>query len=116
MGYEIEDLRSRYERLDAVGKVQCLLDIAFNLTIEYRGLQDSPPDQGFKKHIAINELQHKLLSQTISELSEIERYPDNVFIAILGEIATAGNIQNELVAALYRAINARGAGELAAQG
>ena len=53
---------------------------------------------------AFNELQHKLLSQSLGDSAGRERYPDDVLFTILGEIAEAGSVQGHATSALSSAI------------
>lgn len=104
MKNEIKALSTKYEQLQPTRKAVVLLAAAFNLTIEFRGLHELSDADARKRGGAINEIQHKLLSQALAELAARDRYPDDVLFTILDEIAEAGDVQGHAVSALVSAI------------
>lgn len=104
MNNEIKTLSLRFASLHPSRKTTALVTAAFNLTIEFRGLSDLQDGDARKMGEAINEFQHKLLSQALAELAGRARYPDDVLFAILDEVVEAGGVQGYAIAALVSAI------------
>ena len=104
MNPSLNVVSTRFEALSTESKPICLITAAFNLTLEFRGLCDLPDASARKRGNALNELQHKLLSQVISELRGSDRYPDAILVTILGEVAQAGDVESALIAAFVDAL------------
>ncbi|WP_143047793.1 hypothetical protein [Variovorax sp. YR266] len=104
MNNEIKPLSLRFASLPSTQKAAVLVTAAFNLTIEFRGLRDLQDRDARKMGDALNELQHKLLSQALSESVGRARYPDDVLFAILDEIADTNGVQGYAASALVSAI------------
>lgn len=95
------DLGVVYGGLQPAERLHCLIDVAFNLTIEFRGLQNLSDYELRKNGFAINEVQNKLLSQAVAELSGSGKYPDEVLISIIRDIASSEGVENIILAAFY---------------
>lgn len=105
MNSQLIGISNRYRELESAVKVRCLLAAAFNLTIEYRGLRDRSDNDVRRQGFALNEIQHKLLSQATAQLGHQDRYPDDVFFQILSDLAESGDVQQNLVPAFSTALS-----------
>ncbi len=97
------------ESLPLAERAKALNLVSFKLTIHGRdyGLPDSPAqgEAAINRLLGINELQHKLLSQTGHYLDgdDSMAYPVSVFSQILFEMAAHYNTTGALIAALKSA-------------
>jgi hypothetical protein len=97
------------ESLSLPERAKLLNLVSFMLTIRARdyGLPDSPAqgEAAIKRLLGINELQHKLLSQTRHYMDgdDSKAYPVSVFSQILFELAAHYNATGALNAALKSA-------------
>lgn len=100
----MDNIVYQYVQLPKEKKAPCLIAIAFNMTVEFRGLEGLSDSEARTTAKGFNELQHKLLSQAAKELSDEDRYPDETFFAILRETAEMNGILASLQAALARSL------------
>jgi len=85
-----KELITQYAAFSDNQKVTFLGSVAFYLTIAFRDISYTQPDnpENKRKLQGISELQHQLLSQLLSHHRHNEaRYPDEIFISILFEKA-----------------------------
>ncbi len=89
-------------------KIAALSSLAHLLTVcsraHYPGQEDSQ-DAVVRKLMTFNEIQHNVTSQLHHYVGhDSKRYPDDVFLSILFEKATAGECDNELLWAFSRVL------------
>lgn len=95
----MDSLVSLFQKLPSSQKALFLSVIAHNLTIlardTYVAGTDAVADP--KRLKAFNELQHKLMGQLLAILLDEEnRYPDDVFFAMVFDMATQSGLTAEL--------------------
>lgn len=98
-------IRSRFTRLERSHRIAVLVAASFNLTIEFRGLREMADAMVRTQANGINELQHKLLSQALADLSEVIGYPNDVLMDIVCEIAKKTGVLEAAVASLADALD-----------
>lgn len=101
---DLDLIRSRFLRLESSERITVLVAASFNLTIEFRGLRDVPDALVRNMASGLNELQHKLLSQALSNLSGAAGYPNDVLLDIVFEIAESNGVLDSAVASLADAL------------
>jgi hypothetical protein len=96
-----ESARTTFASLTAGGKQVFLARVGVDLTIAGRAcVLGRRGDDRTAALAALNELQHKLLSQIVALGMDGERYPDDVFWTILHETATRYSIDAALADAI----------------
>ena len=96
-----------YIRLEPERQALLLGKVAHDLTVAARVARVAPhgSDVTLAQLIAINELQHLLSGQLVHlSAGDEQRYPDDVFLAILQETAKKGGVAPQLGDALERAL------------
>lgn len=99
-----ELIRAEFVRLDSPGRIAVLIATSYNLTIEFRGLREVPDAMVRALANGLNELQHKFLSQALSDLSGRIGYPNDVLLDIIFEVAENNGILDSAIAWLADAI------------
>lgn len=97
-------IQLQFAQLDQPTRITVLIAASFNLTIEFRGLHEASDARARAFANGLNELQHKLLSQALSELSNNTCYPSDVLMDIVFEIAESSGTLDSIIASLADAI------------
>jgi hypothetical protein len=109
MAHWISSVQPRFFALSPVQQTSVLALWALDLTIVARGhyppLNGQPSGAHASKLIALNEVQHRIighLSRVVERCDE--RYPDDVFLEIVLNLANGRHCAAEVAAALDRAL------------
>lgn len=89
---QINHLIDQFRLLSSQQQRLVLTTFAFDLTIESRALWELPGQRAIAMAKALNEIQHKLLSQILTCDKSVIKYPPEVLFEILNEIASAAGI------------------------
>jgi hypothetical protein len=102
---KIEIIREQFLNINPINLINVLIATSFTLTIEFRTLRVVPASMMPVLANGINELQHKLLSQTLALLTHEPCYPNDVFIDVFFEIAENCGLTSTAVFSLSDAIS-----------
>ena len=91
----------KFASLTRAGKQLFLAHLGFDLAISARALVlDRSVEDALAAMAGLNELQHTLMSQIGALGIDAERYPDDVFWAVLDETAAIHSIEGALNSAI----------------
>jgi hypothetical protein len=114
---QIENLKRVYSGLLSSQKTRLLSLLALNITVSarcsYPSQEDENNTEAIKKSlsdiIGFNEIQHTIMGQLVNLTDDDEnRYPDDVFLAILLEKAQNSHCEKGLMSALKFSFNTLG--------